>query len=61
MDLREYYRKIAETEAEMDEPFVMVVSRKTADGGRSGVKNVVPRAVAARMIVDGKVRRDAAD
>lgn len=54
MDLREYYRRIRDVEAGIVEPCVTVVSRKTPDGGRKGLKTVVPRAVAARLIVDGK-------
>jgi hypothetical protein len=54
MDLREYYRKIWEVEAGLGEPYVTVVSRKTPEGGRKGLKTVVTRAVAARLIVDGK-------
>ncbi|MEO8100794.1 MAG: hypothetical protein ABI811_24065 [Acidobacteriota bacterium] len=67
MDLREYYRRIREVEAGIVEPFVTVVSRKSGDGGRKGAKTVVPRAVAARFLVEGKVdlesveNNDAAD
>jgi len=61
MDLREYFRKIREVEAEMEDAFVVVVSRKTTDGGRSGVKTVVPRAVGAKLIVDGKAKLDVTD
>lgn len=59
MDLGEYYRKIRETEREIAEPFVTVVSRKTSDGGRRGRKTVVPRAVAAKMIVEEKAELEA--
>lgn len=54
MDLREYYRKIREKEQEIAEPFVTVVSLKTRDGGRPGRKTIVPRYVAAKLIVEGK-------
>lgn len=54
MDLREYYRRIREQEAAIVEPFVTVVSRKTAEGGRRGLKTLVSRSVAAKLIVDGK-------
>ena len=54
MELREYYRRIREMEATIEEPYVTVVSRKTADGVRRGVKSVVSRAVAAKLVVDGK-------
>ena len=54
MELREYYRKVREVEAGIVEPFVTVVSRKTPEAGRKGLKTMVTRAVAARLIVDGK-------
>lgn len=54
MDLRAYYQKIRQVEAEMIDPSVVIVSRETADGGRGGVKTEVPRAVAARLIVEEK-------
>ena len=53
MDLREYYGKIREQERKIADPFVTVVSLKGSDGARAGRKTVVPRAVAAKMIVDG--------
>lgn len=54
MDLREYYRKIREIEAEIGEANVVVVSRKTSEGGVRGVKSEVPRNVAAKLIADGR-------
>lgn len=54
MDLRAYYQKIRRIEAELREPAVVIVSRETPDGGRSGVKTQVPRALAARMIAEEK-------
>jgi hypothetical protein len=59
MDLREYYRTIRDKEREIAEPFVTVVSLKTLDGGRAGRKTIVPRTVAAKLIVDGKVELEA--
>jgi hypothetical protein len=55
MDLRAYYQKIRKIEAGIAGAFAVVVSRNTADGGRKGVKNVVPRSLAARLIADEKV------
>ncbi len=52
MDLRAYFQKIRKVESELAEPFVVVVSRETADGGKPGVKTEVPRALAARLIVE---------
>ncbi len=56
MDLKVYYRKLREVEGGIAEEYPVVVSFETADGGRAGVRNEVPRAVAARMIVEGKAR-----
>ncbi len=56
MDLRLYYRKIRETEAEIKEADTVVASLETPDGGRAGRRTEVPRAVAARMIVEGTAR-----
>jgi hypothetical protein len=52
MDLRVYYRKIRKIEAELPEPFVVVLSRETPDGGKPGVKTEVPRSLAAKLIVE---------
>jgi hypothetical protein len=54
MDLLGYYEKIRRIEAVIDAVFAVVTSRATPDGGRAGVKTELPRAVAARLIADGK-------
>jgi hypothetical protein len=54
MDLRAYYDKIRTIEAVIDAVFAVVTSRATPDGGRAGVKTELPRAVAARLVADGK-------
>ena len=54
MDLRAYYQKIRSIEAEIKEPEVVIVSRVTPDGGTTGAKADVPRAVAARLIAEEK-------
>ena len=54
MDLRAYYEKIRKIEAVIEAVFAVVISRATPDGGRAGVKTELPRAVAARLIADGK-------
>jgi hypothetical protein len=54
MDLRVYYQKIRKLEAEIVEPFVVIVSRETSDGGKAGVKTDVPRFLAARLIVEDR-------
>ncbi|MBV8846156.1 MAG: hypothetical protein JO307_25395 [Bryobacterales bacterium] len=54
MDLRVYYQKIRKIEAELTEPFVVVVSRRTEEGGRAGVKSEVPKKLAAKLIAEEK-------
>ena len=54
MDLGEYFRKLRKVEADIPEESVVVVSRETPDGGRSGMCVDVPRQVAARLIAEGK-------
>ena len=54
MDLRAYYRRIRGIEAEIREDSVVIVSRATSDGGRAGVRNETPRAVAARLVAEEK-------
>ena len=61
MDLRVFYQKIRQIEASLAEADVIVMSRETADGGRAGVPSEVSRAVAARMIVEGKARLATSD
>lgn len=56
MNLREYYRRISAVEAEIDSAHVWVTSLETSNGGKAGVVNEVPRAMAARMIVDQQAR-----
>jgi len=53
MDLKLYYAKIREQERKIEDPFPVVVSAATADGGKAGIRTEVPKAVAAKMIVDG--------
>ena len=54
MGLLGYYKKIRKIEALIETMFTVVTSRATPDGGRAGVKTELPRAVAARLIADGK-------
>jgi hypothetical protein len=55
MDLRVYYEKLRKIESEIQDPFPVVISRETTDGGKQGLKTQVSRSLAARLIVDGKV------
>ena len=54
MDLRAYYKKMREIEDTIAEPFAVIVSRETPDGGKKGVAADVARSAAARMVADEK-------
>ena len=56
MDIRVFFQKVRETEAGISEPFVIVSSLATEDGGAGGVCREVSRAQAARLIVDKRAR-----
>ncbi|MBK9170637.1 MAG: hypothetical protein IPM24_24680 [Bryobacterales bacterium] len=56
MNLKVYYQKIAEVEGRIAEEYPVVVSLETADGGRAGVLSETTPRVAAKMVVDGRVR-----
>lgn len=53
MDPREFFRRVRMTQVTIDEPFVVVVSSETTDGGREGVLSFVSRETAARLMVKG--------
>jgi hypothetical protein len=54
MDLRAYYQTIRKITTEITEEAAVIISRETSDGGRAGVRTEVPRALAARLITEGK-------
>jgi hypothetical protein len=56
MDIRVYFQKIREIERNIQEPYVVVVSLETPEGGKPGRMTEVSRASAAQLVVDGKVR-----
>ena len=56
MDLRTYYKNLREIEATITEPFPVIASLATPDGGREGTLTETPRSVAARMLADGQAR-----
>lgn len=56
MDLKAYYQKLRTMEGSITEPQAMIVSLATPDGGRAGVLTEAPRAIAAKMIVEGSAR-----
>ncbi len=61
MDLREYYREIREIQRSFTEPFVVIVSEKTRDGGRAGVLSEVKAESAATLIQEKKARAATAE
>ncbi len=54
MDLRQYFRKFREVEASLIDPYLLVVSMETPDGGKAGVVSEVSRQIAAKMIIEGR-------
>ena len=56
MDLRLYFHKIRTIEATILAEHTVVVSLETSDGGRPGQLSEVSRAVAAKLVVQGKAR-----
>lgn len=56
MDVKSYFKRIRELESQLTEGDHVVVSLKTADGGREGVKSEVPREIACRMVVEKRAR-----
>lgn len=56
MDLRAYYRKIRQIEAELVDADVVVVSYETQDGGKAGVTSEVTKRIAAKLLVEGRAR-----
>jgi hypothetical protein len=55
MDVRQYYRKLREVESTIAEPYLLVTSMETSDGGKSGIVSEVSREQAAKLIVEGRV------
>lgn len=54
MQLKERFHKIRAMREQIREPFVVIRSAATTDGGREGVLSQVSREIAASMIVDGR-------
>ena len=54
MDLKQYFRKMREIEGTISEPFVLIVSLETPDGGKAGMVTEVSRFNAAKMIIEGR-------
>lgn len=56
MDVKGYFRRLREKEAELPDGDLVVVSEATADGGKAGVLSVVPKQIASRLLVEGRAR-----
>jgi hypothetical protein len=56
VDVRNYYQKIREIDAKLTDPFIVIVSLETGDGGKAGTQTEVSRSLAAKMIVEGTAR-----
>lgn len=56
MNLKQYYAHIREIEETLGEPFVVLVSLETPDGGKPGVRTEVPRHLAARFVAESRSR-----
>jgi hypothetical protein len=56
MDLKSYYSRIRETEALILHNHVVIISNSTPEGGKAGVRTEVSRAIAARIIAEGRAR-----
>jgi hypothetical protein len=56
MDLRIYFQKMRAIENEILEPYVVVSSLETPDGGRAGRLTEVARPVAAQLLVEARAR-----
>ena len=56
MDIRMYFEKLRQVESSIAEPFVVVASLPTPDGGREGSLTEVTRQAAAQLLVDGRAR-----
>jgi len=56
MDLRLYYQKIRDTQANIAEAYPVVESCETPAGGTAGRLTEVSRALAAKLVVEGAAR-----
>lgn len=54
MDVKQYFRRLRETEASISETYPLVMSLETEDGGKAGLITEVHKHAAAKMIVEGR-------
>lgn len=56
MDVRTYYQKVREAEKTVTGKDAILVSLATPEGGKAGVYTEAPRAIAAKLIAEGRAR-----
>jgi hypothetical protein len=56
VDLRQYFKKIRDTESGLADAFPLVVSLETSDGGKAGTISEVTREQASKLIVENCAR-----
>jgi hypothetical protein len=56
MDIKTYFKKVREIESAITAAFVVIASLETPDGGKVGSFTEVSKALAARMITEGRGR-----
>jgi len=56
MDMRSYYKKVREADAELTGEHFVMVSLETSEGGKAGVRTEVPREIAAKLIAEMRAR-----
>jgi hypothetical protein len=56
MDLRAYYRHVRDAEATLTGEHQVMISMATPEGGVAGVRTEAPRAIAAKLIAEGRAR-----
>ncbi len=54
MDIRQYFKKIRDIEASIKEPYPLIVSADTEDGGKAGTIVEVSKEEAAKAIAEGR-------
>jgi hypothetical protein len=54
MDLKQYFKKIKDTEESIEEQYPLIVSLETSDGGKAGAVVEVSRSEAAKAIVENR-------
>jgi hypothetical protein len=57
VDLKAYFHKVKTIEAALSGEYVVVTSRETAEGEQGGYFVEVTRAIAAKLIAQGKMRQ----